>query len=155
MLDRINPEAVHALRLHHPLHIAQKNARRVLLQIRETQRSLVYSTDRLAESEAVLNRRLRDIYKMGALHTVQVLLEARSFTDLLNRYRYLQQIASYDRQLVERVQSLQADLSAPDFWGRALPNLWVPPLDDPTADPPWGTGRLGSMAVCSQTLACS
>ena len=79
-------------------------------QIENTTRDLIYSQDRLAESEAVLNRRLRDIYKMGALHTVQVLLGARSFTDLLNRYRYLQQIASSDRQLVERVRLLQTEL---------------------------------------------
>ena len=61
-------------------------------------------------SEAVLFRRLRDIYKMGAMHTVQVLLGAGSFTDLLNRYRYLQRIAAFDQSLVERVRSLEAEL---------------------------------------------
>ena len=80
-------------------------------QVRNTTRDLIYSQDRLAESEAVLNRRLRDIYKMGPLQTAQVLLGARSFSDLLNRYRYLQQIASTDRQLVERVRALQSDLA--------------------------------------------
>lgn len=79
-------------------------------QIQNTTRDLIYSQDRLAESEAVLNRRLRDIYKMGALHTVQVLLGARSFADLLNRYRYLQQIGRSDRQLVERVRALESEL---------------------------------------------
>jgi hypothetical protein len=83
-------------------------------QVRATQRDLIYSKDRLSESEAVLNRRLRDIYKMGPLHTVQVLLGARSFTDLLNRYRYLQQIATYDRQLVQRVRALESDLADRD-----------------------------------------
>lgn len=80
-------------------------------QIRNTSRDLIYTQDRLAEGEAVLNRRLRDIYKMGSLHTVQVMLGASSFADLLNRYRYLQQIASSDRQLVERVTALQAELA--------------------------------------------
>ena len=80
-------------------------------EVRNTTRDLIYSQDRLAESEAVLSRRLRDIYKMGPLHTAQVLLGARSFTDLLNRYRYLQQIASTDRQLVERVRALQGQLT--------------------------------------------
>ena len=79
-------------------------------QVRNTTRDLILSQDRLAESEARLNRRLRDIYKMGPLHTVQVLLGARSFTELLNRYRYLQQIASSDRQLVERVRGLENEL---------------------------------------------
>jgi septal ring factor EnvC (AmiA/AmiB activator) len=58
----------------------------------------------------VLNRRLRDIYKMGPLHTVGVLLGASSFTDLLNRYRYLQRIASFDRSLVSRVESIEEEL---------------------------------------------
>jgi septal ring factor EnvC (AmiA/AmiB activator) len=80
-------------------------------QVRNTTRDLIYSQDRLAESEAVLNRRLRDIYKMGPLQTAQVMLGARSFADLLTRYRYLQQIASTDRQLVERVRALQGQLA--------------------------------------------
>jgi septal ring factor EnvC (AmiA/AmiB activator) len=79
-------------------------------QIRNTTRDLLFSQDRLSESEARLNRRLRDIYKMGPLHTVQVLLGARSFADLLNRYRYLKQIGRSDRLLVDNVRSLQTDL---------------------------------------------
>ena len=79
-------------------------------QVGHTTRDLVLSQEQLAISEAVLFRRLRDIYKMGAMHTVQVLLGARSFTDLLNRYRYLQRIAAFDRSLVERVRSLEAEL---------------------------------------------
>jgi septal ring factor EnvC (AmiA/AmiB activator) len=81
-------------------------------QVEATTRDLIYSQDRLAESHAVLHRRLRDIYKMGPLQTVQVLLGARSFADLLNRYRYLQQIADSDRQLVERVEALESRLAA-------------------------------------------
>ena len=79
-------------------------------QIEETTRSLLQARERMAESEAILQRRLRDIYKMGPLRTVQVLLGASSFTDLLNRYRYLQRIAEFDRSLVERVEALEADL---------------------------------------------
>lgn len=80
-------------------------------QVQETTRELVRSQERLAEGQAVLFRRLRDIYKMGPMHTVQVLLGARSFTDLLNRYRYLQRIAAFDRSLVERVSTLETQLS--------------------------------------------
>src|SRR5690606_3163659 len=32
------------------------------------------------------------------------------FTDLLNRYRYLQKIAAFDRSLVDRVRTLESDL---------------------------------------------
>jgi len=79
-------------------------------QIQETTRNLVQTQERRAEGQAVLNRRLRDIYKMGPLHTVGVLLGASSFTDLLNRYRYLQRIAAFDRSLVGRVRVLAVEL---------------------------------------------
>ena len=79
-------------------------------QIRETTTQLIRSQERLAESQAVLYRRLRDIYKMGPTQTVQVLLGANSFTDLINRYRYLQRIAAFDQALVERVSLLELEL---------------------------------------------
>ena len=81
-------------------------------QIQQTTRDLLMTRERMAESQAILNRRLRDIYKMGPLQTIQVLLGASSFTDLLNRYRYLQRIAAFDRGLVERVRGLEVDLSS-------------------------------------------
>lgn len=73
-------------------------------------RDLVLTREHLRESSATLERRLRDIYEMGSLHTVRVLLGADSFTDLLNRYRYLRLIAGYDRTLVVRVKRLEQDL---------------------------------------------
>ncbi len=82
----------------------------VTQSIQETTRELVQAREKLAENEAVLNRRLRDIYKMGPLHTVGVLLGASSFTDLLNRYRYLQRIALFDRSLVSRVETIEGEL---------------------------------------------
>ena len=82
----------------------------VTQSIQETTRELVQAHEKLAENEAVLNRRLRDIYKMGPLHTVGVLLGASSFTDLLNRSRYLQRIASFDRSLVSRVETIEGEL---------------------------------------------
>ncbi|MEQ8329114.1 MAG: peptidoglycan DD-metalloendopeptidase family protein [Longimicrobiales bacterium] len=80
-------------------------------QIEATTVELVQTRERLSEGRAVLNRRLRDIYKMGALHTARVLLGANSITDLLNRYRYLQQVAAFDRNLVDRVQELETELT--------------------------------------------
>lgn len=83
-------------------------------QISETTRDLLQTRERMSESRAILNRRLRDIYKLGPLHTVRVLLGASSFTDLVNRYRYLRRVATFDRALVERVEKLETDLTAQD-----------------------------------------
>lgn len=80
----------------------------------DNSRTLVATSDRHREATAVLYRRLRDVYKLGPLHTVRVLLGADSFADLLNRYRYLQMVASYDRALVDRVSLLEGDLRTRD-----------------------------------------
>jgi septal ring factor EnvC (AmiA/AmiB activator) len=80
------------------------------LQVRETTAELLRTREEVQEGKAILHRRVRDIYKRGALHSVQVLMGADSFADLLTRYRYLQQIAAYDRALVDRVTELELAL---------------------------------------------
>ena len=79
-------------------------------EIENTSRELLFTRERLQTGKAVLNRRLRDIYKRGPLHSVRVMLGAGSFSALLTRYRYLRLIASYDRTLVRRVEELETDL---------------------------------------------
>lgn len=86
---------------------AEATAQRVDTSSRE----LIRTRERLREGMATLNRRLRDIYKLGPLNTVRVLLGATSFTDLLNRYRYLGLMADYDRGLVIRVSELETALA--------------------------------------------
>ncbi|MGH7476771.1 MAG: murein hydrolase activator EnvC family protein [Longimicrobiales bacterium] len=57
-----------------------------------------------------LNRRLRAIYKQGALHSLRVLLSAQSVGELLNRYKYLQLVALHDRALIQDVTRLEREL---------------------------------------------
>ncbi len=85
--------------------VAQREA-----QITANTRELLATQDRLAERQALVQRRLRDLYKRGPLHTAQVLLTADSFSDLLNRYRYLFLVARRDRALLGEVASLQSQL---------------------------------------------
>jgi septal ring factor EnvC (AmiA/AmiB activator) len=79
-------------------------------QVEEITTELLRTREEVQEGKAILFRRVRDIYKRGALHSIQVLLGADSFADLLTRYRYLQQIAAYDRALFDRVTDLEAVL---------------------------------------------
>ncbi len=74
-------------------------------------RELLHTRDLLIERRAVLLRRLRDIYKRGPLQTLEVLLTAESFSDLINRYRYLVLIARHDRRLTDEVERLEAELA--------------------------------------------
>lgn len=78
--------------------------------IDSTLRYLVGTRDRLTASRAVLRHRLRVIYKRGPLHTLRVLFGARSFADLLNRYKYLRMVANSDHLLVEQVERLASEL---------------------------------------------
>lgn len=83
-------------------------------QIERTSQELVELQDRLGHRKDVLHRRLADIYKRGPLHSQEVLLSARSFSDLLNRYKYLFLVARQDRALVREVQGLQNQLFTRD-----------------------------------------
>jgi septal ring factor EnvC (AmiA/AmiB activator) len=80
-------------------------------QVELTRLDLHTTQDRLARRKAILHRRLRDIYKRGPLNTVQVLLTADSFGELINRYKYLYLIAQRDRQLVGEVAVLEQQLT--------------------------------------------
>jgi len=75
------------------------------------------TTERLASAEsellvrrATLQRRLVEIYKRGPLHTAEALLTARSFGELIARYKYLHEIAVHDRALVQGVEKLRDDI---------------------------------------------
>ena len=54
-----------------------------------------------------LERRLVDIYKRGPLYSAEALVTARSFGQLVARYKYLHELALHDRALVQRVQTLR------------------------------------------------
>lgn len=82
--------------------IAEINA-----EISYINRQLVQLSEKLARKKKILNRRLREIYKRGRLHTVSVLLGSHSFTDFLKRIKYLTLIAAQDKRLVEEVSQLQ------------------------------------------------
>jgi murein hydrolase activator len=57
-----------------------------------------------------LHRRLVDIYKRGPMHTTEAMLSARSFGELVARYKYLHLLALRDRALVNRVEQLRAQV---------------------------------------------
>jgi septal ring factor EnvC (AmiA/AmiB activator) len=80
-------------------------------QVDATTREMLATRDELELRRTELEERLREIYQRGKLHAFQVLLEARSFSDLLSRYKYLHLVARYDRMLVEQVRRLEEKLS--------------------------------------------
>ena len=65
----------------------------------------------LVQRRATLQRRLVEIYKRGPLYSAEVLLTARTFGELVARYKYLHLIAIHDRLLVQRVETLRDDIA--------------------------------------------
>src|SRR6185295_7393059 len=76
-------------------------------QIDRTTVDLLLAQNALAEKRAVLERRLVDISKRGALYGYQVLLAAESFGDLRSRYKYLYLVSRQDRLLANDMSKLQ------------------------------------------------
>lgn len=68
--------------------------------------NLIRAQDELAVKRAVLRNRVREIYKRGALYSVEAMLSAQSFGELVARYKYLHIVAQRDRALVHRVEAL-------------------------------------------------
>src|SRR5215218_3588615 len=81
-------------------------------QLDRSSAELILAEDNLAERRAVLERRLVDIYKRGALYTYQALFAAESFGDLLSRYKYLYLTSQQDRSLVTDVEQLRSRVVA-------------------------------------------
>lgn len=76
-------------------------------QIDQTTVDLLLAQDALLEKRAVLERRLVDIHKRGALYPYQVLLAAESFGDLLSRYKYLFLVSRQDRFMANDMDKLR------------------------------------------------
>jgi septal ring factor EnvC (AmiA/AmiB activator) len=79
-------------------------------EVASTTSDLVAAQDELTVKRVALRQRLVDIYKRGPLFTVQVLLSATSFGDLVARYKYLHLLTLRDRSLVERVETLRNEI---------------------------------------------
>jgi septal ring factor EnvC (AmiA/AmiB activator) len=135
-LDSIQAERTRLQREMDQLRTRVRDASRELLNIerqRETSRSALLELDyqselltenieeaqrlhdaaqrRLQARTADLHNRVRSIYKRGRVHSIQVLLTSRTFSDLLNRYKYLHMIAKYDRLVVQDVTRLEREMA--------------------------------------------
>jgi peptidoglycan hydrolase CwlO-like protein len=57
-----------------------------------------------------LRGRVRDIYKRGPLFATEAFLAARSFGELVARYKYLHELTLYDKAVVKRVEDLHRQI---------------------------------------------
>lgn len=71
-----------------------------------TTSSLQRAEREVLDRRLTLKRRLVDIYKRGPMYSMQALLSARTFGELVGRYKYLHELALRDRSVVRRVEDL-------------------------------------------------
>lgn len=79
--------------------------------VAETSSRMAAAESELQRRRATLQHRLVDIYKRGPLYSAEALLTARSFGELVARYKYLHELALHDRALVRRVEALRDDIT--------------------------------------------
>ena len=79
--------------------------------VKETTARLSAAEQEEIEKRAILKNRLIAIYKRGPLFDAEVLFSAKTFGELIARYRYLHDLATRDRMLVNRVETLRGTIS--------------------------------------------
>lgn len=78
--------------------------------VQETTDRMTTAEAELSQRRTTLQRRLVEIYKRGPLYSAEAMLTARSFGELVARYKYLHEIAVHDRSLVDRLELLRDDI---------------------------------------------
>lgn len=78
----------------------------VTREVGTTSTDLARAEDELSVKRATMQRRQVDIYKRGPLYSVEALLSASTFGELVARYKYLHLVAQRDKELLRRVQEL-------------------------------------------------
>ena len=72
--------------------------------------SLQRAEGEVQSRRGTLKRRVVDIYKRGPMYTTEALLSARTFGELVGRYKYLHELALHDRSVVHRVEVLYREI---------------------------------------------
>lgn len=107
-VETLDREADVTARVMHSLD-AQLEA--ISSEVGTTTSDLARAQDEITVKQATLRRRLVDIFKRGPLFSFEVLLSARSFGELLARYKYLHLLAVRDQTLVHRVEDLRNQIN--------------------------------------------
>lgn len=76
-----------------------------LASLRETEKDLQEAEARLAQNKRELGKRLYDIYLYGQVSYLEVLFDANSFWDFLNRYELLKRIVAQDARIVSQLKA--------------------------------------------------
>ena len=81
-------------------------------EVKVATQKVAVAESEVANRRGTLRKRVVDIYKRGPLFATEALLSARSFGELVARYKYLHELALYDRAVVRRVTDLYDQINS-------------------------------------------
>jgi murein hydrolase activator len=84
----------------------------LIAEVENVNTGLVRTQDEMRIKRSTLRHRVQEIYKRGPLHSLEALLSAESFGALVARYKYLSLVARRDRALVQRIETLNGQVTA-------------------------------------------
>ncbi len=83
----------------------EDNMDRVSVNQRRTEAELHEAALKLDQSTEMLNKRVRDMYEVGNVSYMEVLFEARDFSDFINRLEMLKRVVQQDVSTIDQVKA--------------------------------------------------
>jgi len=80
-------------------------------EISDVESKIEVTGEKLKFRQAILSNRLRAIYRQGSLHTMEVILSAGSFADMVTRTKYMTLIAEQDARLKNQIEKNKQELT--------------------------------------------
>ncbi len=81
-------------------------------EIVETEKELEEAVAVEEEQYAAMKQRVRFLYENGQAFYLELLFQADSFGDILNRTEFIEKLAAYDRRKLEEYQEIRAQVAA-------------------------------------------
>jgi len=73
--------------------------------------SLTEKRSELSYRQKKMEKRLRDMYKVGKVQVLEMFFTANSMADFLNRLEYFQKLRAYDEHLIKEIDSTRSDIA--------------------------------------------
>jgi murein DD-endopeptidase MepM/ murein hydrolase activator NlpD len=73
-------------------------------ELAQTQEELAQAKEDVEKQYENMKIRIQFMYEHGSLSYLQILLSASSFSDMLNKAEYIEQVSAYDREMLEQYE---------------------------------------------------
>lgn len=92
------------------LDAAQADLDTITAALEQSQKELEEATKKRDDQFDLLGKRMKYLQQKGSAGYLEILLEAESFQDLFLRMEYVNDIMSYDREILDELQEIQATI---------------------------------------------